>query len=72
MRNVYFALALMLLAALLAIYLQPQENPASLPSVLSIDDNDGIVDKPNEVEQPALTTPRHESVSYKHLRAHET
>lgn len=58
MRNIYFVLALVLLAALLAVYFKPKEDAASLPSVLSIDDSDGIVEAPSAIEQPTSPKPR--------------
>ncbi|GHA04962.1 hypothetical protein GCM10008090_13100 [Arenicella chitinivorans] len=50
MRNVYFALGLVLLAALLAIYFKPKENTDALPSVLSVGEEDSIVEEPTVVE----------------------
>lgn len=58
MRNIYFALALVLLAALFALYFKPKEDVASLPSVLSIDDSDNVVEAPPVVEQPTTPKPR--------------
>ena len=58
MRNIYFALAVVLLAASFAVYFKPKEDAAPLPSVLSIDDSDNVVEAPSVIDPPAAPKPK--------------